>query len=277
MHKFKQSSIDTWKHWREISLIYIVQFVIGMLVSVSFYSEFSGFIDKSMVLDQLAKGFDRTVFMDLVNSNDYLMDRTRTIALSLLGVYFFIGVFLQGGWLANIRGNKNTIKSLLSNGMKFFGPFLGIAAISIFLVVIVGGLVGFLFAKAVGDPLVTFSSEKPYVIWIVLLLVLFILWSISIWAWSVISRCHYLDGSSFLTSLKLGLRTLKKRWFKFQAIGMLIAGIHVLFMVLYYLIMGDRGAPSWLIVLLGIFVQQVFNYLRVVLRGLGFSLIEDLV
>lgn len=277
MHKFRQVGINTFKHWREISLIYFVQLLVGLAVSITFYSEFSQHIDKSMILDQLAKGFDRTVFMDLLNSNDSIMEKTKTTVLSLLGIYLFIGVFLQGGWLANIRKKTFTIHALLSNGMKLFAPFLAIAAIALLLVVTVGGLIGFLFTIIVGDPLVTFSSEKPYVIWIVLLIVLFLLWSIFIWAWGVISRCHLIDGNSFLTSLKLGFHTLRKRWLKFQAIGMLIAGIHVLLMLVYYWIMGDRGAPSWFVVLIGIFVQQVFNYLRVVLRGFAYLLVEDLV
>ena len=277
MHMFKQLGRDTFKHWRGIFLIYFVQLFFGLLVSVSFYVESTNAMGKSMVLDQLAKGFDRTVFMDLLNSNDYFLSKISIIAFSLLVVYLFIGVLLQGGWLANIRNKTFTIKSLLSNGVRYFGPFLGMAILSILLVAIVGGLVGYVFTITVGDPLVTFSSEKPYVIWIFLLLVLFILWSISIWSWSVISRCHYNDGNSFLSSLKLGFRTLKKQWIKFQVIGMLIAGIHVLFMFIYYWIMGDRGAPSWFIVLIGIFIPQVFNYLRVVLRGFGYSLVEDLV
>jgi hypothetical protein len=277
MNKFRQLGIDTCKHWREISLIYFVQLIIGLLVSVTFYSEFSHHIDKSMILDQLAKGFDRTVFMDLINSNDQILGKTKITALCLLGIYLFIGVFLQGGWLTNIRKKSYSVQTLLSSGLKLFGPFIGIAAISILLVAIFGGLLGFFFIKIVGDPLVTFSSEKPYVIWIVLLIGMFILWSISIWAWSVISRCHYIDGNSFFTSLRLGFQTLRKKWLKFQTIGMLIVGIHVLFMFLYYWILGDKGAPSWGVVLVGIFVQQVFNYLRVLLRGFGYSLVEDLV
>jgi len=149
--------------------------------------------------------------------------------------------------------------------------------ISIFLVAVVGIAGGVVFTMVVGDPLVTFSSEKPYVIWIAVLVILFVFWSITVWAWSVASRCHFISGNTFFAALKKGFKSLRSDWFKFQAIGLLIVGIHVFFMFSYYWIMGDRGAPSWGIVILGILVQQIYHYLRVILRGFGFALIDDLV
>jgi hypothetical protein len=230
-----------------------------------------------MVLDDLARGFDRTVLMDLLNTNDYIMTKTKSVVIFLLVIYLLISVLLQGGWLYNIRKSRHSIKTMLSQGLKHFGPFLSISVFSIFLIVAVGGIIALSFTKIVGDPLVTFSSEKPYVIWIVALFIIFILWSITIWSWSVITRCHFIDGNSFLASLKLGIQTFKNHWLKFLAIGILIVGIHVVFMISYYWIMGDRGAPSWLIVIIGILIPQVFNYLRVMLRGFGYSLVENLI
>ena len=241
------------------------------------YSEIVGYFDKSMVLDQLAKGFDRTVFMDLVYSQDEILTSVKQAAIIIIGLYLFIGIFLQGGWLANIRKKEYSISSLLSHGLKFTGPFIGMALISVILVGAVGIGGGIIFTSIVGDPLVTFSSEKPYVLWIVFLSILLVFWSITVWAWSVVSRCHYISGSSFFASLKKGLKSLMSNWFKFQAIGLLIVGIHVFLMFSYYWIMGDRGAPSWCVVIFGIIVQQIYHYLRIILRGFGFALVDDLV
>lgn len=277
MYKLKPLLADTWKHWKEISFVYAIQLLLGLIATVTLYAEMLNYFDESMILDHLAKGFDRSVFMDLVHSNDGILTSTKPVAFTVLVIYLLLGVFLQGGWLANIRNNQYDISSLLSNGLKYIIPFLGLGVISVLLVGIVGVGGGMIFMKVVGDPLVTFSSEKPYVLWIVCLAILLVFWSITVWAWSVASRCHFISGSSFLAALKKGLKSLLSDWFKFQAIGFLILGIHVFFMFSYYWIMGDRGAPSWCFVILGIIIQQVYHYLRVILRGFGFALVDDLV
>jgi len=276
MRKIKQIGISSLKHWREISCVYFIQLLIGLAVGLSFCGALCSSLDRSMVLDQLAKGFDRTVIMDVINSNHGVLDGVQSLAFSLLGIYLLLSVLLQAGWLANIKNNIYSLKSLFKNGLKFFFPFLGIALISILLIALFGGVFGIAFTKVVGDPLVTFSSEKPYVIWIIILAIVFILWLIIIWSWSVSSRLHFIDGNSFFTSLKLGFKTVRNKWIKFLSIGMLLIGIHVLLMFVYYWVMGDRGAPSWIIVLFGILVQQIFAFVRVALRGFGYSLLEDL-
>lgn len=277
MHKLKLLFVNTLKHWRAISVVFMTQVILGLIVSVSFYSELSRQFDFSMALDQLAKGFDRTVFMDLINSNDAFLSRTKIYSVVILFIYLLAGAFLQAGWLANIRKQQFTISALLKNSLKLIAPFLGFAAISMLLVFLGGGLMALFFAIAVGDPLITFSSEKPFVLWIIGLIVLFIIWTTFIWAWSVMSRCYYIDGNSFVGSLRLGLHTIFQKWFKFQAIGMFIVAVHIIFIVLYYWIMEDRGTPSWTIVWFGIFIQQIFNYLRIILRGFSYFLVEDLV
>lgn len=276
MKKVKHIASATWKHWREISFVYFIQLIFGLAVGLTFCSAMCLSLDGSMVLDQLAKGFDRTVIMDVLNAEKGVLLSTQSMAFSLLGLYLLVAVFLQAGWLANIKNKSYSIKSLLINGQKLFLPFLGIALISMIMIFGFAAGVGIGFAKIVGDPLATFSSEKPFVLWIVFLIGLFILWSIVIWSWSVSSRFHFIDGNSFFTSLKLGLYTVFKKIFKFGAIGLLLVGIHVILIIFYTCIMEDRGASSWVIVLFGILGQQIFAFIRVALRGYGYALIEDL-
>lgn len=276
MQKIKQIAIATWRHWREISFVYFIQLLLGLVVGLTFCGAICSSLDTSMVLDQLAKGFDRTVIMDVINSNNNVLDSTKSVALIMAGIYLLVSVLLQAGWLANIKEKNYSVKSLLTKGLKLYFPFLGIAVLSIILIVIYAVVVGISFTKIVGDPLVTFSSEKPYVIWIIFMIALFILWLIFVWSWSVSSRFQYIAGNSFFTALKSGFKIVWKQFLKFQSIGLLLIGIHVFLMLVYYFIMGDRGAPNWCIVLFGILVQQIFAFIRVALRGFGYSLVEDL-
>ena len=276
MGKIKQIAIASWKHWREISFIYCIQLLIGLCVGLTFCAAMCSSLDNSMVLDQLAKGFDRTVIMDVLNFDGNVLDSTRKIALTLLGIYLLFSVWLQAGWLANIRTKTFSIKSLAANGRKFFFPFLGIALISILLLILYAAVVGIGFIKIVGDPLATFSSEKPFVLWIVTLIGTFIFWSILVWSWSVSTRFHFIDGNSFFASLKYGFKIVFEKFLILEAVGLLLIGIHVILMLVYYCIMGDRGAPSWVVVLMGILVQQIFAFARIAIRGFGYGLLEDL-
>ncbi len=276
MGRIRQIVVASWKHWREISFIYFIQLLIGLSVGLTFCAAMCSSLDGSMVLDQLAKGFDRTVIMDVLNFEGDVLDSTQNIAFILLGIYLLLSVWLQAGWLANIRSRSFSIKSLLTNGTKFFFPFLGIALISLLLITLYAAIVGIGFTKIVGDPLVTFSSEKPFVLWIVALTAIFFLWSIMVWSWSVSCRFHFIDGNSFFTSLKYGFKIVFEKLLKFQSVGLLLIGIHVILILVYYCIMGDRGAPSWLVVLFGILVQQIFAFVRIVIRGFGYTLLEDI-
>jgi hypothetical protein len=267
----------TLKHWREISFIYMIQMVVALMVGLSFYYSTRNALDGSMVLDQLANGFDRTVIMDVLNTNNSVLHSTRTIAFVFLGIYLLISILLHAGWLANIKKKKYSLKSLLSDGMHFFFPFLGIALLSILLLLAVGGVLGYGFAKIVGDPLMTFSSEKPLVFWIFGLAAFFVLCSILIWSWSVASRLYFISGETFFSALKQGFRSVVNKLLKCTAIGLLLIGIHMVMMVLYYYIMGDRGAPSWWIVIFGILVQQILAFTRVAIRGLGYGLVEEFI
>lgn len=230
----------------------------------------------SMVLDQLATGFDRTVVTDILNSDPGFPDTTRGISMVLIAIYLFASVLLHGGWLANIRKQNFNLYSFLTDGAKHFFPFFGVALISIVLVLGFGGIIGITFSNIVGDPLATFSSEKPYVIWIIALICVFILWSIVIWSWSVASRLHCISGSSFFQSMIKGLKTLGSNFFKFIAVGLLLVGIHVLLSFIYYWMMGDRGASSWLVVLFAVVIKQSFALIRVALRGFAYNLVDDI-
>ncbi len=276
MQKIKHIALASLRHWREIVFIYFIQLLMGLGVGFTFCAAMCSSLEGSMVLDQLVKGFDRTVIMDVMNSNQGVLDSTKTIALTLLGIYLLVSILLQAGWLANIKHEKYSIKSLLINGLKFFLPFSGVAFISILLIILYGAGVGICFTRIVGDPLVTFSSEKPFVIWIVILIGFFLLWSIIIWCWSVSSRLYYISGNPFFTSLKLGYKSVLSKFLKYEVIGLLLVGIHVFLMFLSYCIMGDRGASSWWIVLLGISMQQIFAFIRIVIRGFGYALVKDL-
>lgn len=276
MGGIKKIWFTNWKHWRAISFVYAIQFILSFIVAIVFCGAICDSLEGSMVLDRLALGFDRTVIMDVINTNPGVLDKTKSVALALLGCYLLVSVFLQAGWIANIKKNDLTLSSLLRNGMQFFFPFLGIALLALLLVILFGVAVGGGFSMIVGDPLETFSSEKPYVLWILFLLFVFIIWMILVWSWSVTSRYYYIEGSSFGSALKNGFKGVRRNLKKYLGVGFLLLLLNGLLMLLYYLIMGDRGAPSWVVVIFGILVQQIWAFVRIAIRGLGYTFIHEI-
>lgn len=266
----------TRAHISELGLIYGVQLIFGLAIAAILCNIINRYLGQSVALEQLAIGFDRTVIMDMIYNNDGALGPVTKGASILVPLYLILSIMLQGGLLANIKNGSTSIKKQLKSGVKYFIPFLGIGVLSLIIIALVAIAIGLPFAKLVGDPLVTFSSEKPFVWWMIGFVALFSLLMIVVWGWSVGSRYAYIEDHGFLKSLRIGVGFVRRNFAKLFAVGYLILAIHILLGIIYYLIMGDRGAPSYLMVIFGIVVQQFFAFFRVFVRGLGYVTLEQM-
>tara|TARA_R110000737_G_C14543227_1_gene479422 strand:+ start:531 stop:1238 length:708 start_codon:yes stop_codon:yes gene_type:complete len=228
-----------------------------------------------MALEHLANGFDRTVIMDMINSNDDVFSSIISWVTILIPIYLIISILLQGGLLFNINRGEVGFKSQIKNGTKYLLPFFGIALFSIVLIILFLVVVGLPFRAIVGDPLTTFSSEKPFVLSLIALAIGFSIWLVVVWSFSISTRYNYINGASFWKSINSGFTSVRNHLFELLSIGYLLLGAHLLLAFIYYLIMGDRGAPSWLIVIFGILVQQLFSFARVFIRGFGYIAVDQ--
>jgi hypothetical protein len=228
-----------------------------------------------MALEHLALGFDRTVIMDMINSNDEVLSSILSWVTVLVPFYLIISILLQGGLLFNIKRGEVGFKSQIKNGAKYLFPFFGIALFSIILILIFVVVVGLPFKAIIGDPLTTFSSEKPFVFSLIALVIVFSFWVILVWGFSISTRYNYINSNSFWKSIKSGFTFVINHFLKLLSIGYMLLGIHILLAFLYYLIMGDRGAPSWLIVIFAFLIQQAFSFARVFIRGFGYIAIDQ--
>lgn len=266
----------TITHKSEVLCIYLSQLIFGLLIGCVAYVIINKFLGESIALEQLAKGFDRTVIMDVLNSNDNVLKTFTFWMIPFIPIYLLMSIILQGGFLYNIKKGEVGVVSQIRNGIQHFIPFLGVASISFVLLLVVAGLIVLPYSMFVGDPLTTFSSEKPFVLSILGLIGLFTVWLIIVWGWSIATRLAYVSEGDFYKSISLGLSFVKQNFLKILAVGLLFLGLHVLISFLYYIIMGDRGAPSWIIIIFGILVQQLFSFIRVFLRGMSYITVEQI-
>jgi hypothetical protein len=265
----------TLTHKSEVICIYICQLIFGLLIGCIFYCTINDNLGNSMALEHLANGFDRTVIMDMINSNDDVFSSIISWVTILIPIYLIISILLQGGLLFNINRGEVGFKSQIKNGTKYLLPFFGIALFSIVLIILFLVVVGLPFRAIVGDPLTTFSSEKPFVLSLIALAIGFSIWLVVVWSFSISTRYNYINGASFWKSINSGFTSVRNHLFELLSIGYLLLGAHLLLAFIYYLIMGDRGAPSWLIVIFGILVQQLFSFARVFIRGFGYIAVDQ--
>ncbi len=277
MNFIKNILKQAYLHKINIVTVYIIQAITAAISGVVLYFAMDKSIGHSTALDALAKGFDRTVFMDMLNTHGDNFTLAKSVIIGGILFYFFIGTFLHTGLLVNISKRETSLGLFFSNAVKYFIPFLGIATIFTLIALLILGLIIFPFNLLVGDPLVTFSSEKPYVLWVTTLIGVFSVIMIILWGWSISSRLAYLSEGSVFKAIKSGYKTIKLNFIKLFVIGLSIFLLHILFMIGYLFTNADLGAQTWAVVFLGIAMQQVFSLLRVSMRTVGYVGVNNIV
>ena len=266
--------IDIWEktklHKKEITVVYLIQLLFGIVAAVTTWITINSVMGRSAALERLADGFDRTVLMDAIYQNADTLGPLKTTFGILIPIYLLISIILHGGLLSNISRGHRTISEMCNAGLRFVIPFAGIALLTLVSAFGVIGLIALAFGKSVGDPLQTFYSEKPFVWWLIALISIALFWFGLVWSWSVGARYSYIEQGRFSTALKYGLSFVKNNFMTLVAVTSLLLGISLLLGFLYNMVMGDRGASTWMIVILGIMLQQIIAYCRVYLRGIAY-------
>ena len=110
---------------RIASLIYLLNFILGLLLIIPFYNLFVSVSGASLLPENLIRDFDATAF------GDFLRDGGKAFAFYLRGIvpwlilFLVLGVFYQGGvisWISNSRGRFSS-KSFFNQSVKYFWPF----------------------------------------------------------------------------------------------------------------------------------------------------------
>lgn len=264
------------RQWRPIVFIYFIQLLFGLAIAVSAYFLFDDAIGNSLELDRLARGFDRSVFSDMVNAFPDLISSIQGKIVGALAIFLVLSIFLHAGLLSNIRKKEYSILSFLKGGRKYFIKFLLIAIIAMMKTLVSIAIIWLPFIKIIGDPLETFHSEKPFIQTILVLIIFTILVVSVIWLWSILSRIQIIDGSPLVSGMKEGWSKLKSKFWNYLMVAIALILLHILVMWIYTLIVDDWGAQSLLYLIVLVSIQQVFSLLRVWMRVLGYFIIDQL-
>ena len=272
--RLKHIASQSIKQWKPILFIYAMQLILGVIVAISAYVKFDGAIGNSLELDRLAKGFDRSIFSDIINEFPTIIANVQSRFGMSVMLFLLLSTFLHAGLLGNIRKDEFSISSFLINAKKYFLKFLGVVLISIFKMIVLLSIIWVPFMKWMGDPLETFHSEKTLILTIIGLLTLSVLFIVVIWLWSVLSRYQIVDGDAQVISMKSGWRLLKSNFVRYYAVGIGLILLHVLVTWVYTQVVDDWGAETWFCVLGLVVIQQIFSFVRIFFRVLGYSAIN---
>ena len=250
---------------------YLIQLLLASIVGIMVYTFINKSIGHSTSLDILSVGFDRTVLMDMIRVYRMEFKAVRFWTIGILLLYFGIGIFLNAGILAGIVLHKNTLKTFFSRAAHYAVPFSILALWFHLLWLTATAIVYFGFNNIIGDPLKTFSSEKPYVLWIIGLVILCIFVLIFLWIWSILTRIHYIKYGHLRSSIAKGWSDSLAHFKSYYLWGIILCFLHIALMIIYLLTNKDLGASSLIIVIAHIILQQFFSMVRIILNVGGMA------
>lgn len=262
--------------WRAGLLIYVIQLLLSLTLGVQVFHVLEASIGDSLSMDILSQGFSRTVFEDFFNNHGASVSPLVGMARWIIIVYLLISIFLHGGLLSNIIHQKKSISELFKAGAHYYFPFFAIVIAGLFLLVILTLIIWIPTLLMVGNPLEGKVSEPVFALSLGLAAILYIVLVLHIMLWSLNSRISYIHQSGPIWfHMKRGWKKLWKFWRSQVGVSILFFFIYLIMAWIYSRVIDDWGARSYLIIWGTIIMQQVFVFVRVMLRVAFFGGISD--
>lgn len=250
--------------------MYVLQLILSIVVGAVAYDQLNDAIGDSAELEVLATGFDRSVFSDLINNYPEIVNNIGAKMIILMVLYWLVSVLLQGGLIASITKQQYLISNIFNNGIKYYLKNLLVVFISLLFLILLLALIWLPFFRIVGNPLVTFDTEKPFIFWILALATISSLLILSLWIGSVITRKYISKDHSIKSSIRLGIIEVKNNFISLFGYGLLILSLHIILTYIYAVSVSDWGAESIVIVIMLLIIQQLFAIARWILRTAGY-------
>ncbi len=109
-----------WRHQRLVWWIFFVNLVLGFLASITPRTVLHSVLDKSMYSDQLSKGFDATVFIELLSKPDISMTPWLTGSFVVAVIFVFYMLFIAGGVVSVYQQDRKLTRGQF---FEFSGDF----------------------------------------------------------------------------------------------------------------------------------------------------------
>lgn len=249
------------RQWRIALIVYVFQLLIAMTLGMQLFQVLEGSIGSSLELDKLLKGYDHTVFQDLLNVHGDsilpILGQVRWVALA----YLIFSIFINAGMLYTVHQRSIAWKDFWKGGAQYFFKCVGLAflylAVYGILLAVVGAAV-FMVLLNVLD----FSSEKVAFLWIAVLALILIISMLKIMSASVYSRYAIMDGQSIWRAFISGWSTFRKNWRATWSVLILLLLLQFLIYGIYLWVESISGMTSTATILIFFLIQQSIIYGR---------------
>lgn len=276
--RFLQAYRMTSGRIKLIILIYLVTVFVSMLINLNVGLIISKNFTGTQAMDTLLSGFDRTVFGDLITNNENWSANLYIYILIGSLIYLLISVFMNAVYITSIVNIENSVKSNFKMGAKYYFSFLGFALFFYFIILLLTGVIGFLYFSVLGDPAADYKTEKPFVYSLMTILFLVFLLINHIWVLSLNARRNYIEGNLFFNAIKRAFRQMSKK----------IISNTVMILLLWLMIFGlfllmkevhkFNSASSWCKFIFAFFAMQMLVFFRIWLKYyfMGFVLFRKM-
>lgn len=115
-----------WRHQRIVWWIFFVNLVLAFLASITPRIILHPVLDKSLYSEQLSKGFDLSVFGELLSRPDISATPWATSSFVVGVIFLFYMLFLSGGLLSAYQHDRKFTRGQF---FEFCGDFFGASCV----------------------------------------------------------------------------------------------------------------------------------------------------
>lgn len=256
------------KQWRFTTLVYVVQLLFVLLLSLQVFQVLEASIGNSLQINALAKGYNHTVLTDFIKVHGASLTPLLGQLRWFLLIWLVLSSFLQGGLLSRAVTNTEAgIGSYFVDCAKYFSTFLYINLSGLVLALLSGAVLVGSVVIQFQSLIERFESEKSFLALLGAAIVIWLFLVLFIYVWVLLAKLTIVTKGVSMWS------GVVQAWPKLKAsagIYLLIAvGAVCMALLFWYVFQWLAGPDYWSkpgTMLLLTLLQQVFVWLRIWLR-----------
>lgn len=248
-------------------IVYLIQILLVLALALQVYQVLDSSIGNSAELPKLLRGYDNTVFSDLLkvhgSSVTPLMGQLRW----LLPLYFLVGIGLSAGLYNVIHNGPSIWKNFWSGVGTYYWPFFKISLVFLLLTLVLMACTLLPVLNIFGNRGEAFESDKNAV-WVMAgLLAVFIFSFLIIYIWHQLSCVSYVyKEEGVLRSIRNGFKVYRKSFWKIFGLVISIIILQSICILAYWGMDYFTGMVSIGLIITFFMLQQIFTLARLVLR-----------
>lgn len=254
-------------YWKIIIIVYIFQIMLAMTIGLQVFNVLESSIGHSTSMQELLKGYDYTII------NDFLLHHGASIT-PLVGqlrwlilVYMIFSIFINAAILYSIWIRKSSWSIFFKGGADYFFAFSKLMLFFLPVTLIWTCLIWIPFVTQTTYLLEYLSTEKVYLILMVILFLIYIIGLAFLNVWTIASKLHILQyKENTIKSVRNGFRWTRSNYVRSQAMffGMLFIVLSI--SLIFFLLSRSVVVTTWISILLMFIVQQGLVLFRIACR-----------